>query len=539
MQETGVRNDAFGADKFGLTGLEAVHWNLTAPTLYEHSIRNGEAKMVEGGALSAFTGHHTGRSPKDKHTVDDKLTHDVLWWEGNRKQTEEQFATMLGDFRAHVKGKTLFAQDLYGGADPSYRIKVRVYTEYAWHSLFIRQLLIRPEIAELASFTPELTIIDLPSFVPDPKRHGGREGSDTQVAIDFTNKIVLIAGSSYAGEMKKSVFTTLNFYLPAQNVVPMHCSANVSHEGESALFFGLSGTGKTTLSSDPNRILIGDDEHGWGPHGIFNFEGGCYAKTIKLSKEAEPQIWDATNRFGAVLENVTYDPYTRVPDYDDGSKTENTRSAYPLDFIPNASRSGCAGHPKNVIFLTADAYGVMPPIAKLTPTQAMYHFLSGYTAKVAGTEKGLVGVEPEFSTCFGAPFLPRHPSVYANLLQEYIKKHKVDVWLVNSGWTGGIYGVGRRMPIKATRTLLTAALDGSLKDADFRTDPYFGFSVPTSVPGVEPHLLNPIKTWQNKAEFDKTARALVAMFQKNFAKFEQHVTPEIRAAAPEVRIAAE
>ena len=539
MQETGVRNDAFGADKFGLTGLEAVHWNLTAPTLYEHSIRNGEAKMVEGGALSAFTGHHTGRSPKDKHTVDDKLTHDVLWWEGNRKQTEEQFATMLGDFRAHVKGKTLFAQDLYGGADPSYRIKVRVYTEYAWHSLFIRQLLIRPEIAELASFTPELTIIDLPSFVPDPKRHGGREGSDTQVAIDFTNKIVLIAGSSYAGEMKKSVFTTLNFYLPAQNVVPMHCSANVSHEGESALFFGLSGTGKTTLSSDPNRILIGDDEHGWGPHGIFNFEGGCYAKTIKLSKEAEPQIWDATNRFGAVLENVTYDPYTRVPDYDDGSKTENTRSAYPLDFIPNASRSGCAGHPKNVIFLTADAYGVMPPIAKLTPTQAMYHFLSGYTAKVAGTEKGLVGVEPEFSTCFGAPFLPRHPSVYANLLQEYIKKHKVDVWLVNSGWTGGIYGVGRRMPIKATRTLLTAALDGSLKDADFRTDPYFGFSVPTSVPGVEPHLLNPIKTWQNKAEFDKTARALVAMFQKNFAKFEQHVTPESRAAAPEGRIAAE
>ena len=319
----------------------------------------------------------------------------------------------------------------------------------------------------------------------------------------------------------------------------MHCSANVSHDGESALFFGLSGTGKTTLSSDPDRILIGDDEHGWGPDGIFNFEGGCYAKTIKLSKEAEPQIWDATNRFGAVLENVMYDPYTRVPDYDDGSKTENTRSAYPLDFIPNASRSGRAGHPKNVIFLTADAYGVMPPIAKLTPTQAMYHFLSGYTAKVAGTEKGLVGVEPEFSTCFGAPFLPRHPSVYADLLQKYITEHDVDVWLVNSGWTGGIYGVGRRMPIKATRTLLTAALNGSLKDADFRTDPYFGFAVPTSVPGVEPHLLNPMKTWQNKAEFDRTARALVGMFQKNFAKYEKHVTPEIRAAAPEVRLAAE
>jgi phosphoenolpyruvate carboxykinase (ATP) len=539
VRETGVRNGSFGADKFGLTGLEAVHWNLTAPSLYEHSIRNGEASGVEGGALSAFTGHHTGRSPKDKHTVDDKLTHDVLWWDGNRKQTEQQFAAMLADFRTHVKGKTLFAQDLYGGADPTYRIKVRVFTEYAWHSLFIRQLLIRPEIAELASFTPELTIIDLPSFKPDSKRHGGREGSDTQVAIDFTNKIVLIAGSSYAGEMKKSVFTTLNFYLPARNVVPMHCSANVSHDGESALFFGLSGTGKTTLSSDPDRILIGDDEHGWGPEGIFNFEGGCYAKTIKLSREAEPQIWDATNRFGAVLENVTYDPYTRVPNYDDGSKTENTRSAYPLDFIPNASRTGRAGHPKNVIFLTADAYGVMPPIAKLTPTQAMYHFLSGYTAKVAGTEKGLVGVEPEFSTCFGAPFLPRHPSVYADLLQKYITEHNVDVWLVNSGWTGGIYGVGRRMPIKATRTLLTAALNGSLKNADFRTDPYFGFAVPTSVPGVEPHLLYPSKTWQNKAEFDKTARALVAMFQKNFTKYEKHVTPEIRAAAPEVRLAAE
>ncbi|HEY6833257.1 MAG TPA: phosphoenolpyruvate carboxykinase [Pseudolabrys sp.] len=540
MQETGVRNSAYGADKFGLKDLAEVHWNLTAPSLYEHSIAAKEATIVEGGALSAFTGHHTGRSPKDKHTVEDDLTRDVLWWEGNRKMSKANFDTMLADFRAHCKGKKLFAQDLYGGADPTYRIKVRVFTEYAWHSLFIRQLLIRPEVAELASFTPELTIIDLPSFKPDPKRHGGREGSDTQVAIDFTNKIVLICGSSYAGEMKKSVFTTLNFYLPAQNVVPMHCSANVSADGkESALFFGLSGTGKTTLSADPNRTLIGDDETGWGPDGIFNFEGGCYAKTIKLSQEAEPMIWDATNRFGAVLENVTFDPYTRAPNYDDDSKTENTRSAYPLEFIPNASRSGRAGHPKNIILLTADAYGVMPPIAKLTPTQAMYHFLSGYTAKVAGTEKGLVGVQPEFSTCFGSPFLPRHPSVYADLLRDYINKHNVDVWLVNSGWTGGKYGIGRRMPIKATRTLLTAALDGSLKNADFRTDPYFGFAVPTSVPGVEPHLLNPIKTWKDKAEFDKTARDLVSQFQKNFTKFEQHVTADIKAAAPEVRIAAE
>ena len=539
MQETGVRNGAYGADKFGFKDLAAVHWNHNEPTLYEHAIQAGEASLVEGGALCAETGHHTGRSPKDKHTVVDALTENSVWWDGNRKMSQQNFDTLLADFIAHARGRKLFAQDLYGGADPKYRIKARVFTEYAWHSLFIRQLLIRPERPELAGFVPDLTIVDLPSFKPDAKRHGGRDGSDTMVAIDFTRKIVLICGSSYAGEMKKSVFTTLNFYLPAQNVVPMHCSANVGPDGDSALFFGLSGTGKTTLSADPNRTLIGDDEHGWGPDGIFNFEGGCYAKCIRLTRETEPQIYDATLRFGSVLENVAFDPQTRKCDFDDESKTENTRSAYPLDFIPNASRSGRAGHPKNVIFLTADAYGVMPPIAKLTATQAMYHFLSGYTAKVAGTEKGLVGVQPEFSTCFGAPFLPRHPSAYADLLRDYINKHKVDCWLVNSGWTGGKYGEGRRMPIKATRTLLTAALNGSLKDADFRTDPYFGFSVPTSVPGVEPHLLNPFKTWKDKAGFDRTARELVGMFQKNFTKFESHVTPDIKAAAPAVRLAAE
>jgi phosphoenolpyruvate carboxykinase (ATP) len=539
VQETGVRNTAHGAGKFGFKNLGEVRWNLTAPSLYEYATLGHEATIVAGGALCAQTGHHTGRSPKDKHTVVDALTENSVWWDGNRKMSKENFDNLLADFLAHAQGKKLFAQDLYGGADPTYRIKVRVFTELAWHSLFIRQLLIRPELNELASFVPELTIVDLPSFKPDAKRHGGRDGSDTMVAIDFTRKIVLICGSSYAGEMKKSVFTTLNFYLPAQNVVPMHCSANVGDNGDSALFFGLSGTGKTTLSADPKRTLLGDDEHGWGPDGIFNFEGGCYAKTIKLSHEAEPMIWDATNRFGAMLENVSFDPVTRVPDYNDGSRTENTRSAYPLDFISNASRSGRAGHPKNIVFLTADAFGVMPPVARLSVEQAMYHFLSGYTAKVAGTEKGLTGVEPVFSTCFGAPFLPRHPSVYADLLRDYINKHKVDCWLVNSGWTGGKYGVGRRMPIKATRTLLSAALDGSLKDADFRTDRYFGFSVPTSVPGVEPHLLDPIKTWKDKAEFDKTARDLVTMFQKNFAKFESHVTADVKAAAPEVRIAAE
>src|SRR3954447_23591632 len=539
MRETGLRNAGCGADQFGFTDLSAVHWNLLEGDLYEHAIRNGEATVVEGGALCAETGHHTGRSPKDKHTVVDALTEKSVWWDNNRKMSKENFDAMLADFLEHAEGKTLYAQDLYGGADPTYRIKVRVFTEYAWHSLFIRQLLIRPELQELASFAPELTIVDLPSFKPDAKRHGGREGSDTMVAIDFTRKIVLICGSSYAGEMKKSVFTALNFYLPAQGVMPMHCSANVGEKGDVALFFGLSGTGKTTLSADPNRILIGDDEHGWGPDGVFNFEGGCYAKCIKLSKEAEPDIYAATNRFGAVLENVVFDPETRVCDFDNDSKTENTRSAYPLDFMPGASRTGRAGHPKNIIFLTADAYGVMPPIAKLTPAQAMYHFLSGYTAKVAGTEKGLVGVEPEFSTCFAAPFLPRPPAEYGNMLRDYISRHKVDCWLVNSGWTGGIYGVGRRMPIKVTRALVAGALDGSLKNVSFRTDPYFGFSVPPSVPGIEPHLLYPMKTWKDKAEFDKTARKLVRMFQENFVKYEKHVDADVRSAAPEVRIAAE
>jgi phosphoenolpyruvate carboxykinase (ATP) len=537
VQETGLRNSTYGADKFGFEDLSAVHWNLTAPALYEHAIRAREASVVQGGALCAETGVHTGRSPKDKHTVADELTEGSVWWEGNRKISQANFQRLYEDFIAQARGKKLFVQDLYGGADSHYRIKTRVFTEFAWHSLFIRQLLIRPERLDLLTFIPDLTIVDLPSFKADPKRHGVR--SETVIAIDFSKKIILIGGTSYAGEIKKSVFTTLNFYLPAQGVMPMHCSANVGKDGDVALFFGLSGTGKTTLSADPDRILIGDDEHGWGPDGVFNFEGGCYAKCIKLSQEAEPEIYAATNRFGAVLENVVFDPHTRIPNFDDDSKTENTRAAYPLDFMPRASASGRAGHPKNIIFLTADAFGVIPPIAKLTPAQAMYHFLSGYTAKVAGTEKGLVGVEPEFSTCFGAPFLPRPPTEYGAVMREFISKHKVDCWLVNSGWTGGIYGVGRRMPIKATRALVTGALDGSLKTVNFRTDPYFGFAVPSSVPGIEPHLLYPMKTWKDKAAFDDTARKLVGMFQKNFTKYEDDVDAEVRSAAPEIRIAAE
>jgi phosphoenolpyruvate carboxykinase (ATP) len=537
VKETGVHNGAFGADKFGFNDLREVHWNHGAPALYEFALRNGEAVVTSEGALCAETGTHTGRSPKDKFTVRDAQSEKNVWWGGNQSITPDQFKLLLDDFIKHAEGKTLYAQDLYGGADPKFRIKTRVFTELAWHSLFIRTLLIRPEMKELASFVPELTIVTLPTFKADPKRHGVR--SETVVAIDFTRKIVLIGGSYYAGEMKKSVFTTLNYYLPDQGVMPMHCSANVGAGGDTAIFFGLSGTGKTTLSADPNRTLIGDDEHGWGADGVFNFEGGCYAKCIKLSQEAEPAIYAASQRFGAVLENVVLDPVSRVADFDDGSKTENTRSAYPLDFIPNASRTGRAGQPKNLVMLAADAFGVMPPIAKLTPAQAMYHFLSGYTAKVAGTERGVTEPEPEFSACFGAPFLPRHPGDYGNLLRELIAKHNVDCWLVNTGWTGGKYGVGRRMPIKVTRTLLTAALDGSLRNASFRTDRYFGFAVPISLTGVEPHILDPIKTWKDKAEFDLTARKLVSMFQKNFAKYEDHVDADVRAAAPDVKLAAE
>jgi phosphoenolpyruvate carboxykinase (ATP) len=532
-----VRNAAHGIEKFGLSDLAAVHWNHTEPLLYEFTIAAREAEVAQGGALVAATGVHTGRSPKDKFIVCDSLTEKTIWWENNGKLSQQQFQLLYEDFLKHARGKTLFAQDLYGGADPRYRIKTRVYTELAWHSLFIRQLLIRPERSELKNFVPDLTIIDLPSFKADPKRHGVR--SETVIAIDFSRKIVLIGGTSYAGEMKKSVFTTLNYYLPAESVMPMHCSANVGPNGDVALFFGLSGTGKTTLSADPARTLIGDDEHGWGPQGIFNFEGGCYAKCIKLSAEAEPEIYAATERFGTVLENVVLDPETRLPDFNDDSKTENTRAAYPLHFIPNASKTGRAGAPNNIIMLTADAFGVMPPIAKLSSAEAMYHFISGYTAKVAGTEKGVTEPQATFSTCFGAPFLPRHPSEYGSLLRELIAAHGVDCWLVNTGWTGGKSGVGRRMPIKVTRTLLTAVLDGSLKNAKFRTDPYFGFQVPSSVPGVEPHLLNPFKTWKDKAEFDATARKLVRMFQDNFVKYESHVDADVKAAAPEVRIAAE
>ena len=536
MKETGIRNPACGIDTAGLTEPGAVAYNLEAAHLYEEALSRGEAKLTADGALVAYTGQHTGRSPKDKFVVRDSGTEGEVWWDNNKAMSPAHFEVLREDFLAHARGRDLFVQDLVGGADAANSLPVRVVTEFAWHSLFIRNLLIRPARETLETFLPKMTIIDLPSFKADPGRHGCR--TETVIAIDFSRMLVLIGGSAYAGEMKKSVFTALNYLLPARGVMPMHCSANVAPDGASAIFFGLSGTGKTTLSADPSRTLIGDDEHGWGADGIFNFEGGCYAKTIKLSAQAEPEIYATTKRFGTVLENVVLDERRR-PDFDDGSLTENTRAAYPLDFVSNASATGRAGHPKNVIMLTADAFGVLPPIARLTPAQAMYHFLSGYTAKVAGTERGVTEPEATFSTCFGAPFMPRHPSEYGNLLRELIARHGVACWLVNTGWTGGAYGTGHRMPIKATRALLSAALDGSLSQASFRTDANFGFEVPVAVPGVDAAILDPRSTWSDKAGYDAQARRLVGMFADNFSKYEAHVDAAVKGAAPRLAVAAE
>ena len=465
-------------------------------------------------------------------------TRDTVWWgKTNKPMSPDDFAALKADFFAALGQKEdLFVQDLYGGSQPEHRVRVRVVTELAWHNLFIRTMLVRPEEHELREFAAEYTIIDLPSFRADPARHGCR--SSTVIAVNMTEKLILIGGTRYAGEMKKSVFGLLNYLLPTTGVMPMHCSANMGADGSTAVFFGLSGTGKTTLSADARRTLIGDDEHGWSDTAVFNFEGGCYAKMIRLSPEAEPEIFATTKRFGTVLENVVMDPVTRQLDLNDSSLAENSRGAYPIDFIPNASKDNMGGVPRNIVMLTADAYGILPPIAKLTPEQAMYHFLSGYTARVAGTEIGVTEPDATFSTCFGAPFMPRHPSVYGNLLKERIAKGGVDCWLVNTGWTGGKYGVGHRMPIKATRALLNAALDGSLNQVEFRTDPNFGFQVPVSVPGVDGAILNPRDTWADKAAYDATAAKLVDLFNENFQQFADHVDEGVRVAAPKVTVAA-
>ncbi|HWW63469.1 MAG TPA: phosphoenolpyruvate carboxykinase [Sphingomonadaceae bacterium] len=510
----------------------SLHWNLLEAPLVEESVRRKEGLLAKDGPLVVATGKHTGRAAKDKFFVRDAETEDTVWWGNTNKSiTPEQFATLKADFlRALAEKDTLFVQDLYGGSQPEHRVQVRVVTEYAWHSLFIRTLLVRPEADALPGFKPEYTIINLPSFRADPARHGCR--SETVIAVNLTEKLILIGGTEYAGEMKKSVFGILNYKLPVAGIMPMHCSANIGSKGDTAIFFGLSGTGKTTLSADASRTLIGDDEHGWSDTAVFNFEGGCYAKMIRLSAEAEPEIYATTKRFGTVLENVVIDPETREIDLDDPSLAENSRGSYPINFIPNASADNMGPVPRNLIMLTADAYGVLPPIAKLTPDQAMYHFLSGYTARVAGTEMGVTEPEATFSTCFGAPFMPRHPSVYGNLLKKRIAEGNVDCWLVNTGWTGGQYGTGSRMPIKATRALLNAALDGSLNAAEFRTDPNFGFQVPVAVAGVDSKILDPRQTWEDKDAYDATARKLVDQFIANFAQFADHVDESVREAAP-------
>lgn len=534
MRQTGFRISKHGIDEQGFRNVAAVYWNERPPKLYELALTRNEGKITASGALWVTTGEHTGRSAQDKFIVRDATTEDNVWWDNNKGMMPESFATLHADMLAHAEGCKLFVQDLYGGADETYRLPTRVVTELAWHALFIQNLLIEPEADALVDFAPEFVIINLPSFQADPARHGTR--GETVIAVNFAEKLVLIGGTSYAGETKKSVFSMLNYILPPQRVMPMHCSVNVGQDGDSAIFFGLSGTGKTTLSAEASRTLIGDDEHGWSENGVFNFEGGCYAKMINLSSEAEPEIYATTQRFGTVLENVAMDEASRILDFSDNSLAENSRGAYPLSFIPNASSSGRAGHPHNVIMLTADAFGVLPPIARLTASQAMYHFLSGYTAKVAGTEKGVLEPEATFSTCFGAPFMPRYPSEYGNLLRDLIAEHNVGCWLVNTGWTGGTYGIGQRMPIKATRALLAAALDGSLNKATFRTDPHFGFEVPVAMPDkisdIDDYILDPRNTWDDPHKYDDTARHLVQMFVANFEKFSAHVGDDVRAAAP-------
>jgi phosphoenolpyruvate carboxykinase (ATP) len=521
-----------GLAAMGIETRATLHWNLVTARLVEAAVARGEGKLSADGPLVVETGDHTGRSAQDKFTVRDAETESTVWWgKSNKPMDPAHFATLKADFMTALHDKAdLYVQDLFGGSQPEHRVRVRVINELAWHNLFIRTMLVRPEEHELKGFAPDYTIIDLPSFRADPARHGCR--SQTVIAVNLTEKLILIGGTRYAGEMKKSVFGILNYLLPTTGVMPMHCSANMGEDGRTAVFFGLSGTGKTTLSADPKRTLIGDDEHGWSDDAVFNFEGGCYAKMIRLSADAEPEIFATTKRFGTVLENVVMDEVTRQLDLDDNSLAENSRGAYPIDFIPNTSDENMGGTPSNIVMLTADAYGVLPPIAKLTPDQAMYHFLSGYTARVAGTEIGVTDPDATFSTCFGAPFMPRHPSVYGNLLKERIAKGGVDCWLVNTGWTGGKYGVGHRMPIKATRALLDAALDGSLNNVDFRTDPNFGFKVPVAVPGVDGAILDPRETWANKADYDATAARLVDLFNDNFAQFADHVDPGVRDAAP-------
>jgi phosphoenolpyruvate carboxykinase (ATP) len=515
-------------------GASSVSLNDIEPVLVARSLQGGEAELTAHGAVSVRTGAFTGRSPKDKFIVLDRLTENSVWWDNSGAMSPAHFDLLLADAMASLAGHAVFRQDLLAGADPHHQYGVTVMTPSAWHALFIRNLLIRPgEMVETSPRPTAVTIVHAPAFKADPARHGSR--SETVIALDMSRNIVVIAGTSYAGEIKKSVFSLFNFHAPQQNVLPMHCSANLGKNGEAALFFGLSGTGKTTLSNDPDRPLIGDDEHGWSEDGVFNLEGGCYAKTIKLSPRAEPEIFAATKRFGTVLENVVLDD-AKVPDFDDVSLTENTRAAYPIHVLPAIAKGSVGGTPRTVVFLTADAFGVLPPIARLTPEQAVYHFLSGYTAKVAGTERGVTEPQATFSACFGAPFMPLHPTVYGDMLAEKLHASGAATWLLNTGWTGGGHGVGQRIDIASTRRLLTAALDGSLDEAGTRIDELFGFAVPLSVPGVDTRLLTPRLTWADGDAYDRQAMHLAGLFRANFEKFGDAANP---APGPRLAQAAE
>jgi phosphoenolpyruvate carboxykinase (ATP) len=518
-------------DDLGLAHLNNVYWNLPPPALYEHAVRRGEGVVAEDGPLVVTTGKYTGRSPRDKFVVREPSSQDkVDWGKVNKPFAPEEFDRLYQRVLAYLQGRDVFVQHLFAGADPAYRLGVRVVTEHAWQSLFARNLFINPTAEQLAEHETGFTIMAVPGFQAVPAIDGTE--SEALIILNFARRIVLIGGTNYAGETKKSVFTLLNYLLPLQGVLPMHASANVGQKGDAAIFFGLSGTGKTTLSTDPGRTLIGDDEHGWSDGGLFNFEGGCYAKMIRLSAKSEPEIYATAHRFGTVLENVVLDPDTRRLDLDDQRLTENTRGAYPLSFIPNADPTGRAAHPQNIIMLTADAFGVMPPISRLSPAQAMYHFLSGYTAKLAGTERGVTEPEATFSTCFGDPFLVLPPSTYSTMLGERIRRHKANVWLVNTGWSGGPYGVGQRLPIAYTRAMVQAALSGELDDVPTVTDPVFGVAVPKCCPNVPDGLLQPRSTWTDQEAYDRAARDLAARFVENFKRFEHDAPADVRKAGP-------
>lgn len=534
MPQLDSRQSSYGLQHHGIINPAAVWWNLSTPSIYEEVVRHREGLIAHLGPLVVRTGHYTGRSPKDKFIVEEPGSRAGIWWgEANHPMSEGQYQVLRSRLLAYLQGKEIFVRDCFVVADPALRMPIRVITEKAWHNLFAHNMFIQAQLRELQGHVPELTLICAPHFHAVPEVDG--TNSEAFIVINFAQKTILIGGTSYAGEMKKSVFSALTYYLPPKGVLPMHCAANSGPDGATALFFGLSGTGKTSLSTSADRTLIGDDEHGWGDNGIFNFEGGCYAKAIRLSTTAEPEIYQTTRRFGTILENVFVDPSSRRLNLDDDSVTENTRACYPISHLANATRSGIGSHPSVIFMLTADAFGVLPPIARLTSAQAMYHFISGYTAKVAGTERGVSTPSATFSACYGSPFMTRHPSVYATLLAEKVQRHNAQVWLVNTGWTGGTYGVGSRMKIGYTRAMVRAALTGRLAGVPTERDPVFGVQVPLSCPMVPPEVLIPRKTWQDQRAYDEQSRILAQLFRQNFKKFADQMPDDVKAVGPELR----